>query len=119
MLYSHAEAVHKIRKAITAGGGSSAAIPFKDSKLPSHSEADNVHNDSYGIAQRRAEYFQLLSLDSMHIMIVKALESQLTVVLKRIVQTPELKTTVANQASEVHTAVPGKGPGRTIAPQSS
>ena len=44
----------------------------------------------------------------MHIMLVKALKSQLTTVLKRVMQTPELKTTVANQALEVHAAVPAK-----------
>ena len=82
--YSHAEAVREIREAIAAGGGSSAAIPFKDGRLPSHTEADNAHHGSYGIAQRRAEYFQLLGLDSMHIMLVKALESQLATVLKRV-----------------------------------
>ena len=37
--------------------------------------------------------------------------SRLATVLKRVAQTPRLKTTVANQASEVHAAVPGKGPG--------
>ena len=107
--YSHAEAVREIREAIDAGGGNSAAIPFKDGRLPAHTEADNAHHGAYGIAQRWAEYFQLLGLDSMHIMLVKALESQLAAVLKRVVQTPELKVTVANQASEVHAAVPAKG----------
>ena len=109
--YSHAEAVREIRAAIAAGGGGSAAIPFKDGRLPSHTEADNAHYGSYGVVQRRAEYFQLLGLDSMHIMLVKALESRLATVLKRVAQTPRLKTTVAKQASEVHAAVPGKCPG--------
>ena len=61
------------------------------------------------LSRARAEYFQLLGLDSMHIMLVKALESRLAIVLKRVAQTPELKTTVSNQASEVHTAVPARG----------
>ena len=65
-----------------------------------------MHNSPYGIIQKRAEHFQLLSLDTMHIMLVKALKSQLTIMLKRVTQTPELKTMVSNQASEVHTAVP-------------
>ena len=39
-------------------------------------------------------------------MLFRVLKSQLTVVLKRVTQTPELKTMVSNQASEVHTAVP-------------
>ena len=45
----------------------------------------------------------------MHIMLVKALESWLATVLKRVAQMPQLKTTATNQASEVHAAVPGKG----------
>ena len=98
MLYLHAEAVREICEAITAGGSGSVTIPFKDIRLPSHTEADNVHHGSYGIAQRQAEYFQLLGLDSMHIMLVKVLKSQLATVLKRVVQMPELKTTVTNQA---------------------
>ena len=98
VLYSHAEAVREICEAITAGGSGSVTIPFKDIRLPSHTEADNVHHGSYGIAQRQAEYFQLLGLDSMHIMLVKVLKSQLATVLKRVVQMPELKTTVTNQA---------------------
>ena len=88
-----------------------AAALLEDGRLPSHTEADSAHHGSYGVVQRRAEYFQLLSLDSMHILLVKALESRLAAVLKRVAQTPRLKTTVANQASEVHSAVPGKGPG--------
>ena len=71
---------------------------------------NNAHSSSYGIAQKRAAYFQLLGLDVMHVMLLKALESQLAVVLKRVARTPELKTTVSNQASEVHKAVPAKGP---------
>ena len=45
----------------------------------------------------------------MHIMLVKVLKSQLATVLKRVMQTLELKTTVANQSSEVHAVVPAKG----------
>ena len=74
--------VHKIREAITAGGGGPAAAHFMDGKLPAHTEADNVHTGPYGIAQKQAQYFQLLSLNNMHIMIVKELESQLAMVLK-------------------------------------
>jgi len=110
--YSHAEAVREIRAAIAAGNGSgeAAATPFLDGKLLSHTESDNAHGLAYGIAQKRAEYFQLLGLDVMHVMLFRALESQLAVVLKRVARTPELKTTVSNQASEVHKAVPAKGP---------
>ena len=84
-------------------------LPSWTVSFQSHTEANNVHAGPYGIVQKRAQYFQLLGLDSMHIMIVKELESQLAIVLKKVVQTPELKTTVSNQASEVHTAVPAKG----------
>ena len=80
-----------------------------DSKLPAHTEADNVHASPYGIIQKCMQHFQLLSLNNMHIMIVKELKSQLTMVPKKVVQSPELKTTVSNQASVVHTAVPAKG----------
>ena len=103
--------MREIREAIAAGGSGPAAAHFTDGKLLAHTEANNAHDSAYGIAQKRAEYFQLLGLDSMHVMIVKALELQLAMVLKRVAQTPELETTVSNQASAVHTAVPGKGPG--------
>ena len=78
MPYSHVCAVREICETITAGGGSgsAAAAPFLDGKLPSHTEANNAHDGAYGIAQKRAEYFQLLGLDVMHVMLVKALESQ-------------------------------------------
>ena len=67
--YSHAEAVHEIHKAIAASNGSrdAAATPFLDSKLLSHTESNNVHSLTCSIAQERAAYFQLLSLDVMHI----------------------------------------------------
>ena len=75
--YSHAEAVREIRAAIAAGNGSgeAAATPFLDGKLPSHTESDNAHSLAYGIAQKRAEYFELLGLDVMHVMLFRALES--------------------------------------------
>ena len=105
--YLHVCVVHKICKAIAAGGGtaSDAAVPFLDGKLLSHTLANNAHDGAYGITQRKAEYYQLLGLDTMHVMLVKALESQLTIVLKKVAQSPELKTTVGNQATEMHTAV--------------
>ena len=89
--YSHTCAVREIREAIAAGASDAAAAPFMDGKLPAHTEANNVHAGPYGIVQKRAQYLQLLSLDSMHIMIVKELESQLAIVLKRIARTSELK----------------------------
>ena len=97
------------REAIAAGASDAAAAPFMDGKLPAHTEANNVHAGPYGVVQKRAQYLQLLGLDSMHIMIVKELESRLAIVLKKVVQSPELKTTVSNQASAVHTAVPARG----------
>ena len=57
-----------------------------DGKLPAHTEANNARGGAYGIAQKRAAYFQLLGLDHMHVMLVKALESQLAMVLKKAVQ---------------------------------
>ena len=109
--YSHMCAVREIHATIAAGGGGgvAAVVPFLDGKIPSHTEANNAHYGLYGIAQERAAYFQLLGLDVMHVTLIKALESQLAIVLKKIARTSELKTTVNNQASEIHTAVPAKG----------
>ena len=83
---SHMCAVREIHATIAAGGGSSVAavVPFLDSKILSHTEANNAHHSLYGITQEQAAYFQLLSLDVMHVTLIKALESQLTIVLKKI-----------------------------------
>ena len=73
MLYSHACVVREIREAIAARGGGPAAAHFMDGKLLAHTEADNAHAGPYGIAQKQAQYFQLLGLNNMHVMIVKEL----------------------------------------------
>ena len=99
----------EIREAIAAGATGPAMAPFMDGKLPAHTEANNAHAGAYGIAQKRAKYLQLIGLDYMHVMVVKALESQLAIVLKKVLQSHKLKTTVNNQASVFHTAVPAKG----------
>jgi hypothetical protein len=78
VLFSHAEAVREIRESIAAGKGSgeAAAAPFLNGKLPSHTESNNAHGGAYGIAQERAAYFQLLGLDVMHVMLLRARSSR-------------------------------------------
>ena len=107
--YSHACVVREIREAIAAGATGPAMAPFMDGKLPPHTDATSTHSGDYGIVQRRAKYLQLIGLDYMHVMVVKALELQLAIVLKKVLQSHKLKTTVNNQASVLHTAVPAKG----------
>ena len=79
-------AVCEIHATIAAGGGGgiAAIVPFLDGKILSHTEANNTHHSLYGIAQEQAAYFQLLSLDVMHVTLIKVLELQLTIMLKRI-----------------------------------